>query len=74
MAVRLPNDLLRKLPKEAYKLVTFSPPPTDVQPNFDHPESLKSLILGLTIAFLAVVTAALAIRFYTNTVILRKWH
>jgi hypothetical protein len=73
MTAILPSDILQKLPKESYKLFPFAPPPAGVQPNFDHPESLESLVLGLTIPFLTVVSVALAIRFYTKAVIARKW-
>jgi len=46
-------------------------PPPGHTPNFDNPESLHPIVLGVGVASIVLMTTALAIRIYTKAVLLK---
>ena len=47
-------------------------PPPGHTPNFDDPENLHSLVFGVGVTSIILMTTALAIRIYTKAVLLKE--
>lgn len=51
--------------------ISVIPPPEGLESNFVNPPSMHSLVLGLGITCMAIMTTAVGVRTYTKVVILK---
>ncbi|KAK3292996.1 uncharacterized protein B0H64DRAFT_403278 [Chaetomium fimeti] len=54
--------------------IPAAPPPPNVEPNFEHPESSSHQLIIVSVVFPVLSFFFLIPRLYSATFIIRKWH
>jgi|TARA_R110002003_G_scaffold878_5_gene21714 hypothetical protein len=64
---------LEALPPQALAQIPGETPPPGLIPNFAHPASNVSLIIGLSSFFFAISTICFLLRVWTRAVVVKRW-
>ncbi|KAF1962236.1 hypothetical protein CC80DRAFT_487749 [Byssothecium circinans] len=73
-ATQIDLKAIQSISLNMLKLIPAEAPPPGITPNFEHPASLASAIVGVGSAFLTLAFFCFTIRIYTQSVITKKWH